>query len=85
MADIDNQASEDPEMDRLKAEIENLKAAIAERANDVNDAVRARAEAVRSNPGTHGAALLIGGAIGVLIGMALGQSERPKHHNWWER
>ena len=85
MADnAENKPTNDPEMDELRREIANLKAAIAERAEDVTQALRAQAGVVRDNPGTISTAMIFGGIIGLLIGLALGQSE-PSHRRWYQR
>jgi hypothetical protein len=84
MADDADKPTRDPEMDELRREIANLKAAVAERAQDVNEALRARAAVVRDNPGTVSTAFVIGGIIGLLVGMALGQSEHG-HRRWYDR
>ena len=84
MAENVDKPTDDAEMDELRREVANLKAAIAERAEQVNEALRARAEVVRDNPGTISAAMVVGGMIGVLVGLALGQAEHS-HHRWYDR
>ena len=85
----------DEDMAELKREIANLKAAIAERAQDVydsasdrasksTDALRAQAGVVRENPATFSSAFVVGGIIGLLIGMALGPSQTAPRH-WYDR
>ncbi len=82
------------EVDNLKRELANLKAAIAERAQDVYDgaavqasrateALRSQADVVRENPGTFSSAFFIGGLIGLLLGFALGSEQKPRR--WYER
>lgn len=83
------------EIDHLKREFANLKAAIAERAQDVVDgveerasrateALRAQAGVVRDNPGTISTAFVLGGIMGILLGMALSNWEQPPRR-WYER
>ena len=81
MADNADKPTNDAEMDELRREVANLKAAIAERTEDVTEALRVRAEVVRNNPGTVSAAMVFGGVIGLLIGLALGQAEHG-HRRW---
>jgi F0F1-type ATP synthase assembly protein I len=87
--------SVDEDMAELKREIANLKAAIAERAQDVydsaaerasrtSDALRAQAGVVRENPATFSSAFVAGGILGLLIGMALGPSQ-PAPRRWYDR
>ncbi len=96
---VDDLAEETAE---LKREIAKLKAAIAERAQDVvegveglydsaaeqaaraKQALRAQAGVVRDNPGTISSAFVLGGIVGVLLGLALANSEHASHR-WYER
>jgi len=70
----------DIEMEELREEIARLKEAITGRMEEARDALAERASVVRENPATFSAALVIGGAIGLMIGMALGQQDR--HRRW---
>jgi TolA-binding protein len=60
----------------------------SEGASRATRAVRAQAQtvsdAVQGNPGTVSSALVVGGIIGLVVGMALGRSEAP-HRRWYER
>lgn len=73
----------DVEMEELRAELARLREAIAERAQDVRDAVAERTMVVRENPGLFSTALVVGGIVGFMVGMALGRSEPPRR--WYER
>lgn len=86
----DLRASEDGdlvnEVARLKAELANLRDALAERAGDVvqgaSRAAQAAVQPIRNHPGAAG--LLIGGLVGLLVGLAIGQSEQRSRH-WYDR
>ena len=71
--------SRDEDLDELKREIANLKAAIAEQSEDVSQALRDRARVVRDNPGTVSGAMVFGGVIGLLVGLALGDQLVKSH------
>jgi ElaB/YqjD/DUF883 family membrane-anchored ribosome-binding protein len=78
------------EIANLKRELANLRAALGERASDIAQGASRAAEVVvqpiRNNPGTAG--ILFGGLIGVLVGLAIGQSlamQQPRrwHDRYW--
>lgn len=76
------------EIARLKRELANLKAALAERADDIvqgaSRAAEVVAQPIRNNPGTAG--MLFGGLIGLLIGLAIGQTiEQRQPRHWYDR
>lgn len=75
------------EIAQLKAEIGNLKAALAERADDLVQGASRAAEVVtqpiRNNPGTAG--LLFGTLVGLIAGMAIGQAMRDEPRHWYDR
>lgn len=71
----------DVEMEELRAELARLREAVAERTQEMRDAVRERAAVVRENPGTFASALVLGGLIGLLVGTALSHTE-PPHRRW---
>lgn len=75
------------EIAQLKAEIGNLKAALAERADDLMQGASRAAEVVtqpiRNNPGTAG--LLFGTLVGLIAGMAIGQAMRDEPRHWYDR
>lgn len=74
------------EIARLKAELGNLRDALAGRADDVmqgaSRAAQAAVQPIRNHPGTAG--LLLGGLVGLLVGLAIGQSEQRQRH-WYDR
>jgi F0F1-type ATP synthase assembly protein I len=76
------------ETDGLKRELANLRAVIAERADDaVAAASRATQDVVtpiRENPGVVSSAFVVGGIVGFLIGLAIGQSDQRSRH-WYDR
>jgi len=75
------------EVARLKAELANLRDALAERADDVvqgaSRAASAAVQPIRNNPGTAG--LLLGGVIGLLVGLAIGQQTEQRSRHWYDR
>ena len=58
----------------------------AERASRATRELRSLAqsvsETVRDNPGTHSSAMLLGGVVGLVIGLLLGQSDNRR---FWDR
>jgi ElaB/YqjD/DUF883 family membrane-anchored ribosome-binding protein len=76
------------ETDGLKRELANLRAVIAERADDAVAAASRATQAVvtpiRENPGVVSSALVVGGIVGFLIGLAIGQSDQRSRH-WYDR
>jgi hypothetical protein len=86
--DINAGDEQDDETDGLRRELANLRAVLAERRDDMVAAASRGAQAVvtpvRENPGVVSSALIIGGIIGFLIGLAVGQSEERSRH-WYDR
>jgi ElaB/YqjD/DUF883 family membrane-anchored ribosome-binding protein len=78
----------DPETEGLRRELANLRAVLAERADDLVQSASRASQAVvtpvRENPGVVGSAFLLGGIVGFLIGLAIGQSEHRSNH-WYDR
>jgi ElaB/YqjD/DUF883 family membrane-anchored ribosome-binding protein len=76
------------ETDGLKRELANLRAVIAERADDAVAAASRATQAVvtpiRENPGVVSSAFVVGGIVGFLIGLAIGQSDQRSRH-WYDR
>lgn len=74
------------EVARLKQELANLREAFAERADDVvqgaSRAAQVVTQPIRDHPGTSG--LLLGGLVGLLVGIAIGQSEH-RSRTWYDR
>ena len=88
----------DLEMDDLRREFANLKAAIGQRADAIYEGAADKAaratqalksqaqsvgEAVRDNPGTVSSAFVFGGLVGLLIGLAISEAETKRH--WYDR
>ncbi|MBL8579477.1 MAG: hypothetical protein JNK47_19920 [Mesorhizobium sp.] len=75
------------EIAQLKAEIGNLKAALAERADDIVQGASRAAEVVtqpiRNNPGTAG--MLFGALVGLAAGIAIAQATRDEPRHWYDR
>jgi len=75
------------EIAQLKAEIGNLKAALAERADDIVQGASRAAEVVtqpiRNNPGTAG--MLFGALVGLAAGLAIDQAMRDEPRHWYDR
>ncbi len=86
--DINAGDEQDDETDGLRRELANLRAVLAERRDDMVAAASRGAQAVvtpvRENPGVVSSALIMGGIIGFLIGLAVGQSEERSRH-WYDR
>jgi ElaB/YqjD/DUF883 family membrane-anchored ribosome-binding protein len=86
--DINADDEQDDETGGLRRELANLRAVLAERRDDMVAAASRGAQAVvtpvRENPGVVSSALIIGGIIGFLIGLAVGQSEERSRH-WYDR
>ncbi|MGC4023981.1 MAG: hypothetical protein QM744_01675 [Mesorhizobium sp.] len=82
MADnrMGSESERDIEMEELREELARLKEAIAGRMEEARDVLADRAAVVRENPATFSAALVLGGVIGLMIGMTVGQQDR---HRWW--
>jgi hypothetical protein len=76
------------ETDALRRELANLKAVLAERAEEVAAATSRATQAVvtpiRENPGIVSSAFFLGGIAGLLMGVALGQTEQRSRH-WHDR
>ena len=76
------------ETDGLKRELANLRAVIAERADDAVAAASRATQAVvtpiRENPGVVSSAFVVGGIVGFLIGLAIGQSDQ-RSRPWYDR
>jgi ElaB/YqjD/DUF883 family membrane-anchored ribosome-binding protein len=74
--------------DGLRRELANLRAVLAERRDDMVAAASRGAQAVvtpvRENPGVVTSAFVLGGVIGFLIGLAVGQSDHRSRH-WYDR
>jgi ElaB/YqjD/DUF883 family membrane-anchored ribosome-binding protein len=74
--------------DGLRRELANLRAVLAERRDDMVAAASRGAQAVvtpvRENPGVVTSAFVLGGVIGFLIGLAVGQSDQGSRH-WYDR
>jgi ElaB/YqjD/DUF883 family membrane-anchored ribosome-binding protein len=74
--------------DGLRRELANLRAVLAERRDDMVAAASRGAQAVvtpvRENPGVVSSAFVLGGVIGFLIGLAVGQSDQRSRH-WYDR
>jgi ElaB/YqjD/DUF883 family membrane-anchored ribosome-binding protein len=72
------------ETDGLKRELANLRAVIAERADDAVAAASRATQAVvtpiRENPGVVSSAFVVGGIVGLIIGLAVGQSDQRSRH-----
>jgi hypothetical protein len=85
--DINADDEQDDETDGLRRELANLRAVLAERRDDMVAAASRGAQAVvtpvRENPGVVSSALIMGGIIGFLIGLAVGQSEERSRH-WYD-
>jgi ElaB/YqjD/DUF883 family membrane-anchored ribosome-binding protein len=85
------QADEDlaDETDGLRRELANLRAVLAERKDDVAAAASRATQAVvmpiRENPGIVSSVFLLGGIVGLLIGLALGQSQQRSTRHWYDR
>jgi len=83
-----NADDEQDETDGLRREIANLRAVLAERRDDIVAAASRGAQAVvtpvRENPGVVGSAFALGAILGLLVGLALGQSEERSRH-WYNR
>lgn len=60
----------------------------ADRASRTTEALKTQAQTVsdtvRENPGTHSGALLLGGVVGLVVGLLLGQHD-SRSNRWWER
>jgi hypothetical protein len=92
MADnTDNRKATDDladETDGLRRELANLRAVLAERADDVAATASRATEAVvtpiRENPGVVSSVFVMGGIVGLLIGLAIGQSDQRSRH-WYDR
>lgn len=88
MADDTSREDLDPETEKLRRELANLRAVLAERRDDMVSAASRGAQAVvtpiRENPGVVGSAFVLGGIVGLLLGLAIGQSERNSGH-WYDR
>jgi ElaB/YqjD/DUF883 family membrane-anchored ribosome-binding protein len=86
--DINAGDEQDDETDGLRRELANLRAVLAERRDDMVAAASRGAQAVvtpvRENPSVVSSALIMGGIIGFLIGLAVGQSEERSRH-WYDR
>ncbi|WP_394891099.1 hypothetical protein ACG873_07190 [Mesorhizobium sp. AaZ16] len=80
--------TDDDDTDGLRRELANLRAVLAERRDDMIAAASRATEAVvtpvRENPGAVGSAFVLGGILGLLVGLALGQSEERSRH-WYDR
>ena len=76
------------ETDGLKRELANLRAVIAERADDAVAAASRATQAVvtpiRENPGVVSSAFVVGGIVGFIIGLAIGQSDQ-RSRPWYDR
>jgi hypothetical protein len=74
--------------DGLRREIANLRAVLAERKDDLVAAASRSAHAVvtpiKENPGVVSSVFLLGGLVGLLLGLAIGQSEQRSRH-WYDR
>ncbi|MEP9386006.1 hypothetical protein [Mesorhizobium sp. KR9-304] len=75
------------EVAKLKREIANLKAALAERADDIAQGAARAADVVvqpiRNHPGTAG--MLFGGLVGLLAGLAIAQAFEQRPNHWYDR
>lgn len=84
--DINNEQGDDT--DGLRRELANLRAVLAERRDDMVAAASRGAQAVvtpiKENPGVVTFAFVMGGIVGLLVGLALGQSEERARH-WYDR
>lgn len=86
----DTNANDDlaDETDGLRRELANLRAVLAERRDDMVAAASRGAQAVvtpvRDNPGVVSSAFVLGGLIGFLIGLTVGQSDQRSRH-WYDR
>ncbi len=84
----DANAGEDQETEALRRDLANLRAVLAERRDDLvqsaSRATQAIVAPIRENPGLVSSAFAIGGVVGLLIGLALGQSEQRSRH-WYDR
>lgn len=76
------------ETDGLRRELANLRAVLAERRDDMVAAASRGAQAVvtpvRENPGLASSVFVLGAAIGLLIGLAIGQSDERSRH-WYDK
>jgi hypothetical protein len=76
------------ETDGLRRELANLRAVLAERRDDMVAAasrgVQAVVTPVKDNPGVVSSAFVLGGVIGFLIGLTVGQSDQRSRH-WYDR
>jgi hypothetical protein len=89
MADDPNEDDDlTDENDGLRRELANLRAVLAERRDDMVAAASRGAQAVvtpvRENPGVVSSVFVLGGIIGFLMGLAVGQSEQRSRH-WYDR
>ncbi len=86
------------EIDELRRELANLRRALGERAEMIYDGAADKASratealknqaqavggAVRENPGTVSMAFVLGGVVGILLGLALGESQTKQ--SWYDR
>jgi F0F1-type ATP synthase assembly protein I len=76
------------ENEGLRRELANLRAVLAERRDDLvqsaSRATQAVVTPIRENPGVVSSAFVMGGIVGLLIGLAIGQSEQRSRH-WYDR
>lgn len=81
---VDDKVSSEPErdieMEELREELARLKEALSDRMQEARELVSERAALVRENPATFSAALVLGGAIGLMLGLALGGDSG--HKRW---
>ncbi len=88
--DPDTNANNDlaDETDGLRRELANLRAVLAERRDDMvaaaSRATQAVVTPVRENPGIVGSVFIMGGIVGLLIGLAISQSDQ-RSRNWYDR
>jgi F0F1-type ATP synthase assembly protein I len=84
--DINNEQGDDT--DGLRRELANLRAVLAERRDDMIAAASRGTQAIvtpiKQNPGVVASAFVMGGIVGLLVGLALGQSEERSRH-WYDR
>jgi ElaB/YqjD/DUF883 family membrane-anchored ribosome-binding protein len=89
-AEPDTNANNDlaDEADGLRRELANLRAVLAERRDDMvaaaSRATQAVVTPVRENPGIVGSVFIIGGIVGLLIGLAISQSDQSSRR-WYDR
>jgi ElaB/YqjD/DUF883 family membrane-anchored ribosome-binding protein len=89
-AEPDTNANNDlvNETDGLRRELANLRAVLAERRDDMvaaaSRATQAVVTPVRENPGIVGSVFILGGIVGLLIGLAISQSDQRSRH-WYDR